>query len=65
MELEGKAKNHAGMNSVQHTMNMVFGETVKLKSYYGPVQMCVFGLEYEYLPENYIIKLECERGFNI
>lgn len=36
---------------------------VALVSYYGPVQMCVFGLEYEYISRKYKIKAECERGF--
>lgn len=63
MELEGAAKNHHGMSQFDCIMNQTFGNDVVLLSYYGPVQMCVFGLEYEYIPGKYKIKAECERGF--
>ncbi len=63
MQLEGAAKEYRGMSRFHHIMNLTFGETAHLESYYGPVQMCVFGLEYEYTPKNYRIKVECERGF--
>lgn len=62
MELEGAAKNHQGMSQFDSIMNQTFGNNVVLLSYYGPVQMCVFGLEYEYIPGKYKIKAECERG---
>ena len=63
MELEGAAKNHQGMSQFDNIMNQTFGNDVVLLSYYGPVQMCVFGLEYEYIPRKFKIKAECERGF--
>ena len=63
MKLEGAAKNHQGMSQFDSIMNQTFGNDVVLLSYYGPVQMCVFGLEYEYIPGKYKIKAECERGF--
>lgn len=63
MKLEGVAKNHQGMSQFDNIMNQTFGNDVALVSYYGPVQMCVFGLEYEYIPGKYKIKAECERGF--
>lgn len=63
MEFEGRATNHSGMKCVHDYMNQIFGETVELISYYGPVQMCVFWFEYMYLPQNYKIRVECERGF--
>ena len=63
MKLEGAAKNHQGMSQFDSIMNQTFGNDVALVSYYGPVQMCVFGLEYEYIPGKYKIKAECERGF--
>ena len=63
MKLEGAAKNHQGMSQFDRIMNQTFGNDVVLLSYYGPVQMCVFGLEYEYIPGKYKIKAECERGF--
>ncbi|MBP3468022.1 MAG: hypothetical protein J6K26_00695 [Lachnospiraceae bacterium] len=62
MELEGAAKNHQGMSQFDSIMNQTFGNNVVLLSYYGLVQMCVFGLEYEYIPGKYKIKAECERG---
>ena len=63
MKLEGAAKNHQGMSRFDNIMNQTFGKDVVLTTYYGPVQMCVFGLEYEYIPRKYMIKAECERGF--
>ena len=63
MKLEGATKNHQGMSQFDSIMNQTFGNDVVLLSYYGPVQMCVFGLEYEYIPGKYKIKAECERGF--
>ena len=63
MKLEGAAKNHQGMSQFDSIMNQTFGNDVALVSYYGPVHMCVFGLEYEYIPGKYKIKAECERGF--
>ena len=63
MKLEGAAKNHQGMSQFDSIMNQTFGNAVALVSYYGPVQMCVFGLEYEYIPRKFKIKAECERGF--
>lgn len=63
MKLESATKNHQGMSQFDSIMNQTFGNDVVLLSYYGPVQMCVFGLEYEYIPGKYKIKAECERGF--
>lgn len=63
MKLEGAAKNHQGMNQFDYIMNQTFGNDIVLVSYYGPVQMCVFGFEYTYIPKTYKIKAECERGF--
>ena len=63
MKLEGATKNHQGMSQFDSIMNQTFGNDVVILSYYGPVQMCVFGLEYEYIPGKYKIKAECERGF--
>ena len=40
-------------------MRRTFGRSVKLVSFYGLVQMCVFGLEYEYKPKHYKFKVEC------
>lgn len=56
------AAEHSGMRNVYYYVNQIFGQTVELKSYYGPVQMCVFGFEYTYLPKRYTIRIECERG---
>ena len=63
MELDGESAKHSGMRSVHYYINQIFGASAELISYYGPVQMCVFGLEYVYLPLKYTIKVECERGF--
>lgn len=50
------------LQRVDNLMKEVFGNTVQLVEYYGPVQMCVFGLTYIYLPTNEKIVFECERG---
>jgi hypothetical protein len=44
-------------------MLYIFGEDVELVEYWGPVQMCVFYLKYNYSPDDYKIIFECERGF--
>lgn len=62
MRLKGEAQKFPGMYIFDLIMRRTFGRSVKLESYYGPVQMCVFGLEYEYKPKNYKFKVECERG---
>lgn len=62
MKLKGEALKFPGMYIFDSIMRRTFGRSVKLVSYYGPVQMCVFGLEYEYKPKNYKFKVECERG---
>jgi len=63
MELEGKTREFPGMNRADQLMRQYFGDSIKLVKYWGPVQMCVFYLEYEYMPLNYKIIIECERGF--
>lgn len=62
MKLKGEAQKFPGMYIFDSIMRRTFGRSVKLVSYYGPVQMCVFGLEYEYKPKHYKFKVECERG---
>ncbi len=64
MQLDGKGNgtSYNLMKQFDNIMRTTFGEKVELVSYYGPVQMCVFGLEYKYLPLGYTIKAECERG---
>ncbi len=51
-----------GMKHCHKTMIKTFKNTVVLTKYWGPVQMCVYYLEYDYMPKNYKIILECERG---
>ena len=63
MKLEGQSKNHLGMRSADKLMRDHFKDTINLVNYWGPVQMCVFYLEYMYLPSKYKIMIECERGF--
>lgn len=63
MKLEGQSKAHLGMNSADELMRVYFEEEIMLVNYWGPVQMCVFYLEYIYLPLNYKIVIECERGY--
>lgn len=62
MELEGKSYEHLGMRNADQLMRKYFKDSIELVKYWGPVQMCVFYLEYEYLPSNYKIIIECERG---
>ncbi len=64
MELVLNTENQSGrgMQYINDTMKRIFKDTVVLENYWGPVQMCVFNLEYHYLPKNYIITFECERG---
>ena len=61
MKLKGEALKFPRMYIFDSIMRRTFGRSVKLVLYYGPVQMCVFGLEYEYKPKNYKFKVECER----
>ena len=67
MQLDGKGngKSYNLMKQFDNIMRTTFGEKIELVSYYGPVQMCVFGLEYKYLPLSYTIKAECARGENV
>lgn len=50
MELtfEGDSKAIREMKTAHETMLDFFGETIRLVQYWGPVQMCVFYLEYDY-----------------
>lgn len=50
------------MKKAHKTMQEVFQDLICLDRYYGPAQMGVFGLEYSYLPDNYKIHIESERG---
>lgn len=63
LQLEGKSKSIDGMRKCHKTMLNIFKEDIQLVNYWGPVQMCVFYLEYNYVPHKYKIILECERGF--
>lgn len=63
MELERQSKAHLGMRSADKLMRDYFKDKINLVNYWGPVQMCVFYLEYVFLPLNYRIVIECERGF--
>jgi hypothetical protein len=61
--IEGESKANRGMKMSHDTLLDIFGDTVTLVKYWGPVQMCVFYLEYDYTPNQYKIIIECERGF--
>lgn len=63
MEFILTEKNNGGMWLCHKTMIDAFQDSIVLKEYWGPVQMCVFYLEYEYIASHYKIILECERGF--
>lgn len=52
-----------GMIRTHELMRQYFDDTVSLVNYWGPVQMCVFYIEYEYLPKGYKIIGDCERGY--
>lgn len=43
MKLKGEAQKFPGMYIFDSIMRRTFGRSVKMVSYYGPVQMCVFG----------------------
>lgn len=57
----GKQKE-AAMGVIDDRMTAAFGKDIKLTVCWGPVQMCVFRLEYDYRPLNYNVVFECERG---
>lgn len=61
--LEGQSSANYGMKLCHKIMLEFFQDSVCLVKYWGPVQMCVFYLEYDYYPSCYKIILECERGF--
>ncbi len=61
--LEEKSISANSMRNCHKIMLDIFGEDVELVEYWGPVQMCVFYLEYHYSPRDYKIIMECERGF--
>jgi hypothetical protein len=61
--VEDEIKASQGMKKIHETMLTFFGKTVELVNYWGPVQMGVFYLEYTYMPSQYKIVVECERGF--
>ena len=58
---QGRVRN-ASMGIIDDMMNMHFGNEVKLVKCAGPVQMCVFNMEYIYLPDESKITFDCERG---
>ena len=63
LNLDNKGPEADGMRRIHKTMQKYFGDTVCLAHYWGPEQMRVFALAYNYSPESYQITLECERGF--
>lgn len=51
-------KSIDGMRKCHKTMLNIFKKDIELVNYAGPVQMCVFYLEYNYFPYKYkIIKI--------
>ncbi len=61
--LEEESTSGNSMKNCHRIMLETFGDDVELVEYWGPVQMCVFHLEYHYSPSDYKIIIECERGF--
>jgi len=61
--LEDESISANSMRNCHKIMLDIFGDDVELVDYWGPVQMCVFYLEYKYSPDDYKIIMECERGF--
>lgn len=61
--LEDESISAKNMKNFHKIMLDIFGSDVQLVEYWGPVQMSVFYLEYHYLPCDYKIIMECERGF--
>lgn len=62
--LEENTISAKNMRNVHNTIMKRFGsDELKLTNHGGPVQMSVFSLEYHYIPKDYLITFECERGF--
>lgn len=61
--LEDQSISAKNMKNCHRIMMEIFGDEVKLLNHWGPVQMCVFELEYLYIPLGYKIVMVCERGF--
>jgi hypothetical protein len=60
--LDGNSRATQGMRFIHKTMLQYFDDKISLVNCYGPVQMCVFFLEYDYTPKGYKILIDCERG---
>ncbi len=58
---EGR-KRKLSMGTIHDRMLSEFGDDIRLTSCWGPVQMCVFEIGYKYLPKDYSIVWECDRG---
>lgn len=50
------------MQLIYALVNNFFGDNVRLVNAWGPVQMCVFHLEFEHLSKEFNIIFACERG---
>lgn len=50
------------MSLIDRLMKTCWPKEIRLIHCGGPVQMCVFWMEYRYFPADYTIKIECERG---
>lgn len=61
--IKGESIANHGMKLSHKLMLEFFKDTVCLVSYWGPIQMSIFYLEYDYSPSCYKIIIECERGF--
>lgn len=62
LKLDSNSKSAQDMKKCHKLMKLHFGKEIVLVNYYGPVQMGVFGLEYQYLPESLTLYIESERG---
>lgn len=53
---------HPSMGLLDRIMRAYWPHEIELVHCGGPVQMCVFWMEYRYLPSDYMICIECERS---
>ncbi|MEE3496406.1 MAG: hypothetical protein VZR06_14695 [Butyrivibrio sp.] len=58
---EGTAKRPS-MGFINNEMKMLFKDDICLTECWGPVQMCVYRMDYIHIPSGYKIIFECERG---
>ena len=61
-ELNEGRKRKPSMGTIHDRMLEAFGDDIRLTLCWGPVQMCVYEIGYTYVPKDYSIVWECDRG---